>query len=78
MAEHNPNKGNGRDRFAGGIGLAVAVVVGWALHEYAGADMPEYVISALGGVIMYVVTKVEELSQGNSSPGNGKSGGTRP
>lgn len=56
-------KGRTSDRVAGGIGFMLAVLIGWALHEYGGTQMPDYVVSALGGALMYIITKTEEKLQ---------------
>jgi len=56
-------KGRASDRVAGGIGLMLATLVAWGLGEFAQVDMPEAVVGALGGVLMYVVTKIEERTQ---------------
>jgi len=56
-------KGRTSDRVAGGIGVAVAAIVAWALGEFAGVEMPEPIIGALGAVLMYAATKIEEAQQ---------------
>lgn len=56
-------KGRASDRVAGGIGVAVAAIVAWALGEFAGVQMPEPIIGALGAVLMWGCTKLEESQQ---------------
>lgn len=56
-------KNTGREAFAGGIGIAVAAIVGWALNEFAGVAMPGEIVGALGAVIAWGAHKIEEISQ---------------
>lgn len=56
-------KGRASDRVAGGIGVSLAAIAAWALGEFAGVEMPEPVIGALGAVLMYAATKIEESNQ---------------
>lgn len=56
-------KNTGREVAAGGIGIAIAAILGWALHQFAGIEMPPSITAAVGGVIMWVLQKVEEVSQ---------------
>lgn len=56
-------KGSAREMWAGGIGLAIAVVVSWGFSQFAGVDVPEYVTSAFGGIVMWAVHKIEEAGQ---------------
>lgn len=56
-------KGGKREMAAGGVGLAIAVVVAWAVTEFAGIDVPTEVTAAFGGVVMWVIHKVDEVTQ---------------
>lgn len=56
-------KGRASDRVAGGVGVAVAAIAAWALGEFAGVQMPEAIVGALGAVLMYAATKIEEAQQ---------------
>lgn len=63
MAMKHVSKGRMSDRLAGGIGIAASVVLFWVIGEFAEVDAPDYVVTAAGGLIMYVVTKIEEAMQ---------------
>lgn len=54
-------KNTGRELVGGGIGVAVAAIIGWALGEFAGVDMPEAIVGAVGAVITWAALKVEEM-----------------
>lgn len=51
---------NQRKAFKGGIGMAVAVVLAWAVGEFGGVDMPDMVVAAVGSVIGTIAAAIRE------------------
>lgn len=49
-----------RKAFKGGIGMAVAVVLAWAVGEFGGVDMPDMVVAAVGSVIGTAAAAIRE------------------
>lgn len=56
-------KGGKREVWAGGVGLAIAVVVAWSVTEFGGVEVPQEVTAAFGGVVMWVLHKIDEVTQ---------------
>lgn len=56
-------KNHGNEIAAGGIGIAVAVIIGWILSQFVGVDVPEAVVSAIGAVVSWGSLKIEESMQ---------------
>lgn len=56
-------KGGAREAWAGGVGLAIAIVVTWAVTQFGGIEVPQEVTAAFGGIVVWVLHKVDEVTQ---------------
>lgn len=52
-------KNGKREATAGGIGVAVAVLIGYALQLLTKQDTPAEVLTAIGAVLMWMSHRVE-------------------